>query len=166
MTDLEMTKLCAEAMGYEVLQKYPPHPSITACPLEGYINGIWSRYEPFVNDAQAMALVKKFHLQINWKGCWPAVGSWEPVHGSDLNRAIVECAAKSPEAGGHMSSPPLACLDCGKVYRDFPLDATLPDEQWRMIHDSEGGILCANCMVARAAKLPGAVAVRMQIEFA
>ena len=59
-----------------------------------------------------------------------------------------------------------ACLDCGKPYSDFPLDATLPDEQWRMIHDSEGGLLCANCMVARLAKLPGAIAVRMRLEFA
>ena len=59
-----------------------------------------------------------------------------------------------------------ACLDCGKPYSDFPLDTVLPDEQWRMIHDSEGGLLCANCMVARLAKLPGAVAVRMRLEFA
>jgi hypothetical protein len=35
-----------------------------------------------------------------------------------------------------------------------------------MIHNSEGGLLCANCMVERASHLPGAVAVRMQIEFA
>lgn len=67
---------------------------------------------------------------------------------------------------GLMNLPPLACLDCGKPYRDFPLDSTLSAEQWRLIHDSEGGVLCANCMVARAAKLPGVVAVRMQIEFA
>lgn len=62
--------------------------------------------------------------------------------------------------------PPLACLDCGTPYQSFPLDSTLPNDQWRMIHDSEGGILCANCMVERASKLPGAVAIRMQIEFA
>lgn len=59
----------------------------------------------------------------------------------------------------------LSCMDCGVPYADIPLDATLSDEQWRMIHDSEGGILCASCMVARAAKFPGAVAVRMRIEF-
>ena len=58
----------------------------------------------------------------------------------------------------------LACMDCGKPYADFPLDATLPDEQWLMIHDSHGGVLCANCMVARAAKIPGAIAVRMFID--
>ncbi len=60
---------------------------------------------------------------------------------------------------------PLCCLDCLKPYSNFPLDSTLPNEQWRMIHDGDGGVLCANCMVARAAKLPGAVALRMRIEF-
>lgn len=62
--------------------------------------------------------------------------------------------------------PPLACLDCGLLYRNFPLDATLPDEQWAMLHDGPGGLLCAGCIVKRAARLPGAVAVRMRIEFA
>ena len=56
------------------------------------------------------------------------------------------------------------CLDCGMPYKDFPLDTTLPDEQWRMIHDGEGGLLCAGCMVARAAHIPGVIAVRMFIE--
>ncbi len=65
-----------------------------------------------------------------------------------------------------MMTDQVKCLDCGKPYSEFPLDSTLPDEQWRMIHNSEGGILCANCMVARAAKLPGTIAVRMRIEFA
>ena len=60
----------------------------------------------------------------------------------------------------------LSCLDCGKLYAEFPLDSTLPDEQWRMIHESDGGLLCANCMVLRASKLPGVIAIRMQIEFA
>lgn len=60
----------------------------------------------------------------------------------------------------------LKCLDCRKPYKSFGLDMTLPDDQWRMIHDSEGGLLCANCMVARASKLKGAVAVRAKIEFA
>ena len=59
----------------------------------------------------------------------------------------------------------LKCMDCGVPYREFPLDTTLPDEQWRMIHDSDGGVLCASCIVRRAAKLPGVIAVRAVIEF-
>jgi hypothetical protein len=47
------------------------------------------------------------------------------------------------------------CLDCQMLYREFGLDTVLPDEQWRAIHDSEGGVLCASCIVKRASKLFG-----------
>lgn len=60
----------------------------------------------------------------------------------------------------------LTCMDCETAYSAFPLDTTLPDEQWRLIHDSEGGVLCASCIVRRAARLPGIVAVRARLEFA
>ena len=58
-----------------------------------------------------------------------------------------------------------ACMDCGKLYDNFPIDSTLSNEQWRMIHDSQNGLLCAGCIVGRASCLPGVVAVRMRIEF-
>jgi hypothetical protein len=70
-----------------------------------------------------------------------------------------ECRETNP------SPDPLSCMDCGLPYSMFSVDSTLPDEQWRMIHDSEGGLLCAQCMVERASKLPGVVAVRMRIDF-
>lgn len=57
------------------------------------------------------------------------------------------------------------CLDCGLHYADFPLDMTLPDEQWLAIHPDDGGVLCAGCIVKRAEKLPGRIAVRARIEF-
>ena len=60
----------------------------------------------------------------------------------------------------------LGCMDCGKPYSSFPLDVTIPDDQWRQIHDSKGGVLCANCMVARLSRLPGAIAVRARLEVA
>jgi hypothetical protein len=60
----------------------------------------------------------------------------------------------------------LGCMDCGKPYSTFPLDMTIPDGQWREIHETDGGVLCANCMVARLAKLPGAIAVRAYLETA
>lgn len=59
----------------------------------------------------------------------------------------------------------LRCIDCRMPYGNFPLDMTFPDEQWRLIHAPEGGVLCANCMVRRAAGLSGAVVVRATIEF-
>ncbi len=63
------------------------------------------------------------------------------------------------------SEPELHCMDCVVRYGDFPLDTTLPDAQWKQINPTEGGVLCASCLVSRASKLPGAVAVRAQIEF-
>jgi hypothetical protein len=76
MTDLELTKACVEV----------------------YFTG----YDPLYNDAQAMALVKKFKLCIDpfsedGSNCWVV---WHPskdvrnLGGLDLNRAIVECVAK------------------------------------------------------------------------
>lgn len=59
----------------------------------------------------------------------------------------------------------LRCMDCQAVYSEFPLDTTIPDEQWRLIHNNEGGVLCASCIVKRAAKLPGVVAIRARIDF-
>ena len=57
------------------------------------------------------------------------------------------------------------CMDCGKPYADFGLDTTLPDEQWLRIHPDDGGVLCANCIVERASKLPHVIAIRAVIEF-
>jgi recombinational DNA repair protein (RecF pathway) len=58
------------------------------------------------------------------------------------------------------------CLDCGKPYGgpDW-LDLRLPRDQWLMVHPDENGILCANCIVARAARLPKTVSVCALIEF-
>ena len=105
MTDLEMTRLCAEAMGLhpspygedrlEVVTWHGPdgeHPT-------------YRIYEPLNDDAQAMALVKKFVLHIEWL----ATKDWAVDYGSranpqhiacnpDLSRAIVECVAKMQSA--------------------------------------------------------------------
>ena len=95
MTDLEMTKLCAEAMGYEAIE--------TGALSSPYIlvREPYGRYHPLHDDAQAMALVKRFDLTLDKHG-----SSWwnvEHILGSlamhkDLNRAIVECVAKMQAA--------------------------------------------------------------------
>lgn len=102
VTDLEITKLCAEAMGY------------TAHPITGfgtqddmiYVQEVVSEspsdrhfYQPLHNDAQAMALVKKFKLNIMWsEHGWWAVRQNDITaltsRDEDLNRAICECVAK------------------------------------------------------------------------
>lgn len=59
--------------------------------------------------------------------------------------------------------PKAQCLDCGKPYADFSLDLLLPRWQWLQIHPADSGVLCANCIVDRASKLAGAVAVHAVI---
>uniref|UniRef100_A0A6H1ZHP6 Uncharacterized protein n=2 Tax=viral metagenome TaxID=1070528 RepID=A0A6H1ZHP6_9ZZZZ len=61
----------------------------------------------------------------------------------------------------------LKCEDCVLPYKDFPLDTTIPNGQWLDIHPERdgGGVLCANCMIKRASKLPGVIAARMVFEF-
>ncbi len=55
--------------------------------------------------------------------------------------------------------------DCELQYLKFGIDITLSNDQWLMIHpEGQEGILCANCMVKRASRLPGIIAVRMVFE--
>jgi hypothetical protein len=113
MTDLEMTKLCAEAMGLQV------HGGLYDSSAKGrelwihHANGSRTEYDPLHDDAQAMALVKKFNscMRIRYNTVIEtdeiAPPYWEvrnyypaqpPNYGGfgrnvDLNRAIVECVA-------------------------------------------------------------------------
>lgn len=59
------------------------------------------------------------------------------------------------------------CMDCGLLYSEFGMDTTIPHSQWEKIHPGSegGGILCANCMVKRAAMLEGKIAARMFFDF-
>lgn len=85
MSDLELTRLCAEAMNY------PP-----------------GSYDPLYDDAQAMTLVKALHLTIdrpNENGDWFATYYYDDTDknprcgvSKDLNRAIAQCVAKMQQA--------------------------------------------------------------------
>ena len=102
MTDLEMTRLCAEAMGYQHGRpKHQPHTQVWVSGDEysGSVDDDWFRYDPLHDDAQAMALVKKFRPIIGtaleptlWHIGFPFTPYW--VDNENLNRAIVECLAK------------------------------------------------------------------------
>ena len=91
MTDLEIRLLCAEAMGK------PANEPLAIFEGEGV-------YDPIHDDAQAMALMKKFKLQIethyDGDGWWLAKtkGSNSDLMCSNLNRAICECVAKMQKA--------------------------------------------------------------------
>lgn len=53
----------------------------------------------------------------------------------------------------------LCCMDCPKPYSEFGLDLHVPRAQWLAINPNEGGVLCAQCIVNRLAKLPGVTVV-------
>ena len=88
MTDLEITKLCAEAIGWEIFEE----------------NGsLWEKsglviYDPLHDDAQAMALLKKLNLCILPARVTVVVGQYSEARNMDLNRAICECVAKMQQA--------------------------------------------------------------------
>jgi hypothetical protein len=106
MTDLEMTKLCAEAMGLELkLHDVVGHEAIWLHRVYDQADTMlshWTTYMPLHDDAQAMALVKKFALICapSYPGLWHVEfyagenKSWYAADYLDLNRAIVECVAK------------------------------------------------------------------------
>lgn len=110
MTDLELTRLCAEAMERE----------IDAASLEAGIvllklpedarawNGLWYRFNPLHDDTQAMELMKKFkspHFQV-WSDDETTSGKWhawmqgqpDGTSSDSLNRAICECVANRQKA--------------------------------------------------------------------
>ena len=97
MTDLEITRLCAEAMGFFINKEQ--YSNITLLCREDSEDGgfqtMW--YWPLTNDAQAMALVKKFGLQIFLHGdfwCCIDFGQEHQTEDVSLNMAICECVAK------------------------------------------------------------------------
>ena len=117
MTDLEMTRLGAEAMDIDL--HFPaslggrkedyllPHMDQNGRFLGGYWWGEDGVYDPLHDDAQAMALVKKFKLLVNNGVGHSSTDLWhvqtqddrdESVECNDLNRAIVECVAKMQAA--------------------------------------------------------------------
>jgi hypothetical protein len=124
MTDLEMTKLCAEAMRLHLLPAYPEGHILrtprNVCPDTGlmvsrdgdraYYFTQDGAYDPLHDDAQVMALVKKFGLRVNdpldnghfeviayqFRGTDKVMKA--ATANRDLNRAIVECVAKMQAA--------------------------------------------------------------------
>ena len=100
MTDLEMTRLCAEAMGNPWLEWFR---EVGMSDLGKIGPQNMPFFDPFHDDAQAMALVKWFGMEMSRA----QTGEWfvrhflcgsEAIINTDLNRAIVECVAKMQAA--------------------------------------------------------------------
>lgn len=98
MTDLEITELCAEAMGYSLWRA--SQGTLAESLKDGGI--VWDNWNPLHDDAQAMMLVKAMHLGIGFGTTRWYVhshnGKIEAVVEEDLNRAICESVAKMQEA--------------------------------------------------------------------
>lgn len=104
MTDIEIIKKCADRMDYKVaLDIHGTFFFVT----DGTKQPERHDYNPLTDDAQAMALVKKFGLIIEPDGVMPTTEWWVQVWVSDeirctgfankdLNRAICECVARLP----------------------------------------------------------------------
>ena len=94
MSDLEITRLCAEAMGHTVLKEIGDGWLLTTYFPDG------SRlYHPITNDEQAMTLMKKFKLSVGYSEEWGAkmetIGELlsGSFHYPDLNAAVCVCVA-------------------------------------------------------------------------
>lgn len=128
MTDLEMTKLCAQSMGYQETINADPRAPKPKPPSILYSTGGsgLELFNPLADDAHAMALVKAHTLDVTWGmgeqrwrvGLWgiverskdafipmaPKQGLLCEVRGYDLNRCIVESVAHL-QAGGELDVP-------------------------------------------------------------
>jgi len=103
MTDLEMTKRCAEKMGMKPdgLATKSVAYKVSHCSILA-INDRSGHtvYDPLHDDAQAMALVKRFNICIDQgrhDHCGASIRIMNTIYSAtspDLNRAIVECVAK------------------------------------------------------------------------
>lgn len=110
LTDLEVTKLCAGAMGLREISRAikpgpPAHPESAVRVSPGKKADFW--YDPLHDDAQAMGLLKKFCLHLDVGGAHCRVQKVDQdgvVHSSgwhawpDLNRAVCTCIALMQKA--------------------------------------------------------------------
>ena len=98
MGDIEITQLCAEALGYSVM----PHSNRKSSKDLIWIpNG--GNWNPLTNDAQAMALVKRLNIaiqpyetnddSIEYQASIQHESGDYMVSSADLNRAICKCVA-------------------------------------------------------------------------
>lgn len=116
MTDLEITRLCAEAMNLDIVgldKQYCRTDSLTETREYVLRENPFYSYNPLVEDDQAMALVKKIKIDTAYTaGKWHAeiiyttddkMLSDQAVISKDLNRAICECVAKMQKAKNERS---------------------------------------------------------------
>lgn len=104
MTDMEMIKLCADAIGLRVQLLSPEtgFPGYNHYSIPNPSDAPNERWDPLMYDDQVMALVKRMGLDIRHlpgQMQWSVIGMGLPgpneASAVDLNRAICECVAKT-----------------------------------------------------------------------
>ena len=99
MTDLEIVRKCAEAMGYEV-SEYQSRPNVLIVSVAGSPYSF--DYDPLHDRAEAMELVEKLRVSIHFmdsEGVWTAFCCQSPLergvrtYDANLLRAICSCVA-------------------------------------------------------------------------
>ena len=113
MTDLDITRLCAEAMGWQRVRiSALAVPGIHVDPpfIVGSLTGtsIDELYDPLHDDAQCMALIKRLDVALyrvgpyDWQASiWSRERTqlvWSTENVPDLNRVVCECVAKMQQA--------------------------------------------------------------------
>lgn len=112
MTDEQINRLCAEAMGWHtgrLASKVVAYAVNDCAIIAGNDSGGESVYDPLHDDAQAMALVKRFKLECYCEteqdDLWIVAPSTvllshlgHDAQNTDLNRAICECVANMQQA--------------------------------------------------------------------
>ena len=98
MTDLEITRACAEAMGYTAITQREESKKLdlSAAVVVAELTTI---YRPLHDDAQCFALVKRFRLEVYCEPEHDNLWLCNEHHGeasmhADLNRAICLCVSK------------------------------------------------------------------------
>ena len=106
VTDAEITRACAEAMGYRERTDMTCGPSFIM--VFSQADSDTFLYDPLHDDEQMVALVKKLFIEILVDGpagrsedwTWTArIGGYNELpisisHGHDLNRAVCVCVAR------------------------------------------------------------------------
>jgi len=135
-------------------------------------------------------MANKEHELIHWddyrcKNCGLEVGYWpgnpicvppaDPLENLELHAPTFADAETQDEFQVSMNpAAPVAteetaqvkCLYCGQDYSKQPLDVVLSKEQWLLLNPDDGGVLCAACIVKRAAELPHVINLSARITFA
>ena len=112
VTDVEMVRLCADAMGYDILRATGELPFVVH-------DGIHEQYDPFHDYAQTMDLVRKFGYLVWQHGMGrsdPVRHIVEKVARYRLEESCVRCGKRFGEPGGMPDGKWVTLTNCGCVY--------------------------------------------------